>query len=110
MCVAFLNHCPRVTYLGYPFACGYELETGICDSGWDQADLANVGDLNRTFGLPAGTCTAAPDVPTLAPTPTSTIVGVPTVGSDFSSVSAPTSRPLPSGVMLLIVMMMMINH
>jgi len=89
MCIAFLYYYPRVTFFGYPFTCGYELDTVVCDSAWDQADLANVGDLDRTFGLPAGICTAAPDVPTPPPTP------VPTLAPTPSPTPEPTPSPTP---------------
>ena len=63
MCIAFLFYYPRKTisteFGDLPFACGTQVFGGLlpeCEASWTRADLQDISQLGRTFGVAASSC------------------------------------------------------
>ena len=95
MCIAFLYYYPRQTMTSLigeiPFVCGYGFDAFFpeCATDWTTANIADLSQLGRTFGVSPSTC---------PPQSPATISGPST---DGSTASAPTSAvpltPAPHG-------------
>ena len=90
MCIAFLYYYPRKTVTSssgeIPFVCGYGLDATFpeCATDWTTANITDLSQVGRTFGVSPSTC------PPQAP------VDISGPSTDGGTASAPTSAVPPT--------------
>ena len=98
MCVAFLFYYPRqiIVIQGheFPFSCGFDNIFPFCAATYTTADLSDLSQIGRTFGIAPATCplsSAKEDAP--SPSPNDGTTSAPSPSPNDGTTSAPSPSP-----------------